>query len=285
MSERTPGGGEEAMDLDVIARDDLLLDALARGEDAPTDDVVAAMLAAWRADVTADAPEPMGVRPPAPTGDGGVPEPPVPLRPAARSRRSRPWALRLAAAVVAALALVSGLGIGSRNAGPSSPLWSLTKLLYPEHAEVRGVEETIARARAALTAGRFDEAQRLVDRARRELTAITDPAPVERLRGELAALTRQLVAARAVATPQAAPPASAAPSTQRSGPTGRATTHAPAAPPGPTKPGSGPAPDASPTGGGDPRLPLPRLPLPPVTGPSLLPPLPALPLPTTGLLG
>ncbi|WP_446215048.1 hypothetical protein [Micromonospora sp. IBHARD004] len=284
MSERTPGG-EEAMDLEVIARDDLLLDALGRGEEAPADDDVAAMLAAWHADVAADAPEPAEVRPPTPTGDGGAPEPPVPLRPAARSR---PWALRLAAAVVVLLALVSGLAIGSRNAGPSSPLWTLTKLLYPQQAEVRGVEETIARARAALGAGRFDEAQRLVDQARRELTAITDPATVDRLRAQLDALARQLGAARADAVPPATAPVSPAPSAPRPGPTESAATRAPAPPPEPTEPGTGPAPGSSPTGGGDdPVLPLPRLPLPPAPSPSLLPPLPGLPLPlpTSGLLG
>ncbi|SCG70669.1 anti-sigma-D factor RsdA [Micromonospora inositola] len=286
MTERTPGG-EEAMALEVIARDDLLLDALGRGEEASTDDGIAAMLAAWRADVAAEVPEPAELRPPTPTGDGGATEPPVPLA-AARSRRSRPWALRLAAAVVAVLALVSGLGISSRNAGPSSPLWTLTKLLYPQQAEVRGVEETIARARAALTAGRFDEAQRLVDQARRELTGITDPATVDRLREQLDALTRQLVAERADAAPPATPPVTPAPSSAPlPGPTARAT-QAPVPAPKPTKPGTGSTPGGSATGGGgDPLLPLPRLPLPPLPSPSLLSPLPGLPLPlpTSGLLG
>ncbi|PWR13208.1 hypothetical protein DKT69_21775 [Micromonospora sicca] len=282
MSERTPGGGEQAIDLEVIARDDLLLDALGRGEEAPTDDDLAAMLAAWHADIADDAPPPADVRPPTPTGDGGTPEPPVPLRPAVRSRRTRPWTLRLAAAVVALIALVSGLGIGSRTAGPSSPLWTLTKLLHPQQAEVRGVEETIAGARAALTAGRLDEAQRLVDQARQELTGITDPAAADRLREQLDALTRRLVAARTDATPPATPPVSAAPSAPRTGPTGRATTHAPA----PPKPGKGST-GASPTGGGGNLVPpLPRL-LSPTTSPSLLPPRPGLPLPlpTSGLLG
>lgn len=286
MSERTPGGDEQAMDLEVITRDDLLLDALGRGEEAPADDGIAALLAAWRADVAADVPELAELRPPTPTADGGTPGAPAPLRPAARARRPRRWALRLAAAVIALVALGSGLGIGSRNAGPSSPLWTLTKLLYPQQAEVRGVEETIAQARAALAAGRLDEAQRLVDQARRELADITDPATVDRLRDQLDALSRQLTAARADATPPAAPPVSPAPAAPGARPSAGATTPAPA--PKPTKPGAGSTPGTSPTGGGgDPLLPLPRLPLPPAPSPSLLSPLPGLPLPlpTSGLLG
>ncbi|WP_406044918.1 anti-sigma-D factor RsdA [Micromonospora sp. NBC_00898] len=239
MSERRPGGDEQAMDLEVIARDDLLLDALGRGEEAPADDGIAALLAAWRADVAADVPELAELRPPTPIVDGGTPGPPAPLRPAARARRPRRWALRLAAAVIALLALVSGLGISSRNAGPSSPLWTLTKLLYPQQAEVRGVEQTIARARAALTAGRLDEAQRLVDQARRELADITDPATVDRLRDQLDAVSRQLTAARADATPPAAPPVSPAPSAPGARPSAGATTQAPAPAPAPTKPGPG----------------------------------------------
>ncbi|WP_200210493.1 hypothetical protein [Micromonospora coerulea] len=286
MSERTPGG-EEAMNLEVIARDDLLLDALGRGEEAPADDAVAAMLAAWHADVAADLTAPAELRPPTPTRDGDAPGPAVPLRSAHPVRRSRRWPLRLAAAVIALVALVSGIGIGSRNAGPSSPLWTLTKLLYPQQAEVRGVEETIARARAALTAGRLDEAQRLVDQARRELADITDPATVDRLRAQLDELARQLTAARTDATPPAAPPVPPAPSAPRPGRSAGATTQAPAPAPKPTKPGAGSTPHASPTGGGgDPLLPLPELPL-PAPSPSLLSPLPdlPLPLPTGGLLG
>ncbi|SCL30927.1 hypothetical protein GA0070624_4170 [Micromonospora rhizosphaerae] len=279
MSERTPGRGDEAMDLDTLARDDMLLDALGRGEDAPADDDLAVMLAAWHADISDGTPEPADLRHPAPTGDGSQPTP-VPVRSATRRRRPRPWALRLAAAVVAVVALASGLGIGSRNAGPSSPLWSLTKLLYPEQAEVRGVEQTIARARAALTAGRLDEAEQLLDQARRDLRGITDPASADRLRAELDTLSRELAAARARSAPTAVPPALPAPGPEPSPSTrkGGGTT-APAPQP------SQPKPSGSSTGGSGPLLPLPSLPLPPPPSPSPLLPLPGLPLPTSGLLG
>jgi hypothetical protein len=163
VSERTPGGGDEAMDLGTISRDDVLLDALGRGAGVPDADELAALLAAWRADLTDD---------PATDVSPGAPA----------VRRARPWTLRLAAAAVALLALVSGLGVGSHRAGPDSPLWSLTRLLYPQQAEVRAVEDSITRARAALDVGRLDDAGRLIDQARRDLAAIDDPATVDRLR-------------------------------------------------------------------------------------------------------
>ncbi|MGC1213408.1 MAG: hypothetical protein WA890_19330, partial [Micromonospora sp.] len=201
MTQRTPGGGDEAMDLEILARDDVLLDALGRGEEPPVDDDLATMLAAWHADIADGAPEPTAVRQPAPTAAAPV-EAPAPLRPAPRRPlRSRPWAVRLAAAVVAVAALTAGLGISSRTAGPTSPLWSLTKLLYPQQAEVRMVEDTIAQARAALAAGRLDAAQHFVDEARGALSGIDDPGTRDRLGSELDALAGRITAARAAATP------------------------------------------------------------------------------------
>ncbi|MFE9689496.1 anti-sigma-D factor RsdA [Micromonospora sp. NPDC005806] len=298
MSERTPGGGDEAMDLDILARDDLLLDALGRGEPAPAGDDLATMLGAWHADI-ADGVPTAAVRPPAPTGDGhpeeirpeggnavpaaepsvGAERLPAPTSlAAARARRHRPWTVRLAAAAVALLAMAGGLGVGSRSAGPGSPLWSLTRVLYPQQAEVRDVEELIAQARAALTGGDLDEARQLVDRARRELADVTDPATVDRLRAELDALDRDLAAARgslsAIPSPALTP--EVRPTTPAARPSGG--TRAPS--PRQSRPATSPAPGTSP-GGGGPLLPLPALPLPSL--PSLSP-LPKLPLPTGGLL-
>ena len=65
MTERTPGG-RGVMDLEVLARDDVLLDALGRGQVPRADDDLAAMLAAWQADIADGAPEPAVVRDPAP---------------------------------------------------------------------------------------------------------------------------------------------------------------------------------------------------------------------------
>ncbi|MFG2164567.1 anti-sigma-D factor RsdA [Micromonospora chersina] len=274
MTGRTPGDGDEAMDLGTIARDDALLDALGRGEPAPDGDALAGLLAAWRSDLGE---EPTGVRPAAPDV--------VEEAPARRTvRRPRPWALRLAAAAVALLALVSGLGISSRDAGPGSPLWSLTKLLHPQQAEVRGIEDTIDRARAALDAGRLDDAEALIAQARRDLARVEDRAAVARLGAALDVLARDLAAARAVTAPPSAAPASG-PATPA--PTAVPTPSVTGTPrPGPATSGGSPRPgtSSSPDPADSPLLPLPRLPLPSVSVSVSVPglPLPGLPLPSGG---
>ncbi|WP_433310000.1 anti-sigma-D factor RsdA [Micromonospora chersina] len=274
MTGRTPGDGDEAMDLGTIARDDALLDALGRGEPAPDGDALAGLLAAWRSDL---AEEPTGVRPAAPDA---VEE--APVRRAVR--RPRPWALRLAAAAVALLALVSGLGISSRDAGPGSPLWSLTKLLHPQQAEVRGIEDTIDRARAALDAGRLDDAEALIARGRRDLTRVEDAAAVARLGGALDVLANDLAAARGVTAPPSAAPASAPATPAPTAVPSPSVTGTPR--PGPASSGGSPRPgtSSSPDPADSPLLPLPGLPLPSVSVSVSVPglPLPGLPLPTGG---
>ncbi|SCL48235.1 anti-sigma-D factor RsdA [Micromonospora chersina] len=274
MTGRTPGDGDEAMDLGTIARDDALLDALGRGEPAPDGDALAGLLAAWRSDL---AEEPTGVRPAAPDPVGDAP-----VRRAVR--RPRPWALRLAAAAVALLALVSGLGISSRDAGPGSPLWSLTKLLHPQQAEVRGIEDTIDRARAALNAGRLDDAEALIAQARRDLARVEDPAAVTRLGAALDVVARDLAAARGVTAPPSAAPASAPASPAPTAVPSPTVTRTPR--PGPATSGGSPRPgtSGSPAPADSPLLPLPGLPLPSVSVSVSVPglPLPGLPLPTGG---
>ncbi|MGW4297957.1 anti-sigma-D factor RsdA [Micromonospora chersina] len=274
MTGRTPGDGDEAMDLGTIARDDALLDALGRGEPAPDGDALAGLLAAWRSDL---AEEPTGVRPAAPDSVEDAP-----VRRAVR--RPRPWALRLAAAAVALLALVSGLGISSRDAGPGSPLWSLTKLLHPQQAEVRGIEETIDRARAALDVGRLDDAEALIAQGRRDLARVEDPAAVARLGAALDVLARDLAAARGVTAPPSAAPASAPASPAPTAVPSPTVTGTPR--PGPATSGGSPRPgtSGSPAPADSPLLPLPHLPLPSVSVSVSVPglPLPGLPLPTGG---
>ncbi|MEH0938954.1 anti-sigma-D factor RsdA [Micromonospora psammae] len=291
MSERWPDDGAE-LDLGTVAHDDLLLDALGRGGAESDGDDLTAMLAAWRDDVAAGVdelewvagtpdPDHAQVRPDAPPAPALAPIRPLPLR-----RR----ALRLAAAVAAALVLVTGLGIGSRDAGPASPLWSLTKVLHPERAEVRVVEETIARAREAAAAGRFEEARQLVDQARRELAGVGDPAEAARLLAELDAVLGDLTIPACPTWPRCAastppptpltPPATTSPS---GGPAStRPPTPRPAAPRPPTpKPTSKP----TPASGGNLLPSLPELPLPTEPKPRPSVSLPELPLPTVDLIG
>ncbi|MFI7606264.1 hypothetical protein ACIBTV_14170 [Micromonospora sp. NPDC049366] len=279
MTEHARDGGDE-LDLATIARDDQLLDALGRAEPAPADDDVAAVLAAWRADLEGDDEQRLlraATQPPAPATAAGP-------RPVSRG------VLRLAAAVVAVLTLATGLGVGSRAADPTSPLWSLTRVLHPEQAQVRGVEHDIARARAAVTAGRPDEARDLIARARRDLAEVADPTTAARLRADLDEVDRLLAALVSASTASPAAPTDGAP--------GAATPGAPTD--GPVPGGSAPAPDPAPATpapaptSNAPGLPdlLPSLP-PLLPGPSRtgaapglpLPSLPGLPLPTLVPLG
>jgi hypothetical protein len=288
---------DEELDLATVARDDATLDALGRGEAVAGGDLLTEMLTAWRADVAVDAADARTTTVLADATNPGRGNAEVPAGiplPAAGSGRPRPlrrrvW--RMTAAVIAALVLATGLGVGSRNAGPASPLWSLTKVLYPERADVSSVEYTIARARDAAAAGRFDEARQLIEQAQRELARVSDPADAARLRAEIDAVLRDLAVPACPTWPRCGTtavsptrsPASTAgsthpsrPATGATGPAQQTTTSArpPAAP--------APSPSARPL----PLPSLPDLPPPPLPSPSLLPSLlPGLPLPTGGLLG
>ncbi|MBQ0905097.1 anti-sigma-D factor RsdA [Micromonospora sp. U21] len=293
MSEPRPDGGEE-VDLAAIHRDDLLLDALGRGEQEADADDLTTMLAAWRADVAADQPDtvvggPVHVDPPPPDSRVRTLRTGTPTAPASGPPRWRPSGRRapgLAAAVLAVLMLATGLGVASHDAGPTSPLWSLTRVLHPERAEVLAVEHTTARAREALAAGRYDEARELIDQSQRDLGRVTDPTDATRLRADIDAVQRDLAAHQCpgwprcatspvAPTPSPAVSTAAAPETSGAPAPGRTT-------PPPQRPAPAPTSTANPT---LPRLPLPPVPLPEVPLPSVLPSLPDLPLPTGDLLG
>jgi hypothetical protein len=237
----------EPLDVATAARDDALLTALGRGEAAPADDELALMLSAWRADLAADAPA------------------------ATRPRRRSSWRIILAAAA-AVVAFIGGLTIAAGGAGPDSPLWPITQLVYPERADSRAAERdaehTIAQARRAVAEQRYADAARLLDQATVDIRRIHDGTVARRLLDEVAAL-------RALLPGSALPP----------GPAG-GNTPTPAPSPGAggaTEPGGGSG--GQPTGGGPlPGVPLPTLPTPSLPGlplPTLpLPTLPTLPLPT-----
>ncbi|SIM58518.1 hypothetical protein [Micromonospora cremea] len=103
-------------------------------------------------------------------------------------------ALRLAAAVAAALVLVTALWIRQSQRRAEQCALVADKVLYRERAEVRDIEGIIARARAAVVARWFEEAQQLIDQAQQDLTRITGPAEVDRLRADIDAVLDDLTA-------------------------------------------------------------------------------------------
>jgi hypothetical protein len=255
-------------DLSQITADDALLDALGRGEPAPDGDEMAGLLHAWRADLDTplDAGQPL-------VGELLEAETYRPIELRSRRRPSR-----LLTGIAAAILVFGGLAAGASRAGPDSPLWPLTKVMYPEQADTRSAERAISEARAALAANRLDEANHQLDVATTLVGRLQNSDDKTRLTDQITQL-RQLIAARLApsAGPTAAP--TPVPGGTPDTPTGPNQQPVPPPTPGPQPTGDGggdggnnPLPVPLPTGPGG--LPLPSLPGVP------LPSVPGLPLPT-----
>jgi len=252
----------EPVDLARVAADDALLSAVARGTATPGDDDVTAMLLAWRADLDegADDVSRNAALVTAALADGAA----VPRRPRRR--------IGLAAAVVAAAALATGVLVGSDHAGPGDPLWPVTRVVHPQRSEVRAAEHAISQAHVATAGGDQEQARRLLDQAQQHIARIEDPAVADRLIGEVTTLLQTLT------DPLPLPPIAVP------GLTGQPTAGPTGAPP-PPGPGKGGAPSAKPTpGDATPGSPPPGGGLLPLPLPTELPPLPTpllpdLPLP------
>jgi hypothetical protein len=227
------------VDITTLTEDDRLLDQLGRGERPDGSDAVEALLSDWRATL----PEPD------PTND-----------PLAAGRRPGPAARWSLVAAGTALIAFGGVTAAAEHAGPGSPLWPITRLVYGDAAESRtaaqDVTDAVAEARVAIGNGEFDRAARLLAHAATRADRIDDPKVAAELRTRIATVRGLIPTA---ANPLAAtPPApGAAPSAEQpAAPT--TDTHPPAA---------GEVPD-------------------PTEPPALLPPLPATPsLPVQDPLG
>ncbi|MEV6968479.1 hypothetical protein AB0M47_25525 [Hamadaea sp. NPDC051192] len=246
-----PGG--TPIDADQLARDDALLDLLGAGSPAPADDSLAVMLSSWQSSVAADEPEPVAVtahRPATPSASGSV----------RTGSARRPFSARLVAVIAGAVVVLGGgLTAGAANAGPGSPLWPITKIVYADRAAVQQVTAYLDQAATAYADGRFADARSLTDKAAALLPKVTDAADRQRLAARIEQL-RAALAAVAIPDPGASPTAPsgvAHSATPRPSGVGPSTTPAP----------SSPSPSPSPSQGG-------LLPLPPL--PSLLPSLPIL---------
>ncbi len=193
---------EDPIDLVAVQADDELINALAAGMTVSSpgiggydaDDRVAAILAAWKADVDAEPiPELVDVD----TAVSAV----AATRP--RSRRARHLAPIAAAAAFIVLA-IGGLSVGSYNAQPDDALWAVSKVLYAERAEsveaAHRVEERIATAKQALVAGEPVRAARELAQAEADL-AVVRP---EEGRIQLAE-TQDFLVAKAAETPPGQP--------------------------------------------------------------------------------
>jgi len=145
----------EPVDLVAVQADDELINALAAGMSVSSpglggydaDDRVAAILAAWKADVDArPIPDLVDV-------DKAVSTVLAARPPSGRTRHLVPVAAAAAFLVLA----IGGVSVTSYNAQPNDALWGVSKVLYSERAEsveaAARVEERIANAKDALAAG------------------------------------------------------------------------------------------------------------------------------------
>lgn len=250
-----------------------LVEALRLGDPPSEDDDLAAILAAWRTDVTSGldltpaAPRPATPRPLAPVLALNPPR----CRPRRRLRRATTAA---AAATVITVIMAGGVAAGSWRSTPQSPLWPVARVLYPQHADTIAIEHTIAQARNALHGGHPELAAQLINTARHQLAAADLPdATADRLRAAIDALVLDLAA---FLTGQHVDP-----------PTVRLTTSTPAGPAAPPSTAAAPAAPAKPAVETSPKLldgllsTPPKLPLlPKLTVPPVLPGLLTTPTPT-----
>ncbi len=167
----------------IVRRDDRLLDRVGRG--APADgDEAEAMLAAWRQTLPV----------PGPPGDTLLAA--VTAPPARPKRRVARTSLGIAASV----ALVTGgITVAAAYAGPSSPLWPVTRFVYSGAAESRlaldSADQAVSDARTAARQRRFPEAARLLATADRLADKVTEPGPEHQLRTDIAGVRDLLPAA------------------------------------------------------------------------------------------
>ena len=192
----------DPVDLVAVQADDELINALAAGMTVTSpgrsgygaDDRVAAILAAWKADVDVDPiPELIDT-------DTAVATVRAARRPGRRARHLAPVAAAAAFVVLA----IGAVSVGSYNAHPDDALWGVSKVLYSQRAEsveaaVR-VEARITKAKEALVAGQPVTAAQELQQARADLSVVRP----EEGRNELTQVQEFLVA-KAAETPNGTP--------------------------------------------------------------------------------
>lgn len=184
---RAFGAGDDLVDgpvdLAAVRADDALLDAIAGGaasgglggsrdvfgRPGQDDDDLAAILAAWKADIEADPmPELVSLDEASEAVEAGHA---ARDRRAGRARRRMPFAVAAAAIAVA----LSGLTVAVHSAQPGDAMFGLTKVLFSEHADnvtkAQTARTTIEQANTAIREGNPAKAQQLLQSAAGQIQA------------------------------------------------------------------------------------------------------------------
>jgi hypothetical protein len=176
VSVRLPSGGGRG-------DDDELLDRLGRGEPVEGGDVER-MLSTWRASMPIAGP----------TDDRLLSAVTAAVT---RPRRTNRRLSRTVATATAAAVLVGGtVTVVAAQAGPDSPLWPVTELVFGGLAESRAAQaqadDTLQQARTAVDEGRVLEATRLLAQADELADKVDEPGAADRIRAAIADLRAQL---------------------------------------------------------------------------------------------
>ncbi|MEV0844069.1 hypothetical protein AB0I55_31545 [Actinocatenispora sera] len=182
--------GETTPSEDAVARDDRVLDALLglADDDIRYDDPALQLLAAWREDILTDesgaTDAPSGRPPQLPRIRRGGPTGPAPDRSrprrAARARRRSGRLVLATGFAVLAAGGFAGVAMAAGGAAPDSPLFPVTKVIYPARAAVAEHRSAAAAdvddARKAAKEGRDDDARRYLADADKHVRHLPDDA-------------------------------------------------------------------------------------------------------------
>ena len=196
---RAFGAGDDLVDgpvdLAAVRADDALLDAIAGGallgghEDVfgrpgQDDDHLAAILAAWKADIEADPmPELVSLDEAADAVEAGHE---ARERRVGRAKRRMPFAVAAAAIAVA----LAGFTVAVHSAQPGDTMFGLTKVLFSQQADnaqkAKAARTTIEQANTAIRQGEPATAQSLLQSAAGQIQAVqpADQPPLQQQREE-----------------------------------------------------------------------------------------------------
>ncbi|WP_255584197.1 hypothetical protein [Dietzia sp. ANT_WB102] len=212
---------EHDVDWFALNRDDALLDSLGRGDRPEGDETLIALLANWRAEVSA-------AELPELPGDEEIEAALAPnvssLWPRRRfalssgqhhGQRPALWQAVIGAAAVAAV-IVGGLSVAAHSAMPGDPLWGVSKTMFSDRAGnvelVNDLSEYLTAADLAAREGDTDEAERLLAEVSERLDEVSDASERVELMKRRDAIKRDLSRVTPSAVPSPAPAPVPAPS-------------------------------------------------------------------------
>jgi Anti-sigma-D factor RsdA to sigma factor binding region len=218
-------GVETPVDLGAVRADDTLLDSLGGANPELNGSVagheLSALLLSWRRDVDS---EPFGELVDTETAAATVLE-------ARRAARPRPRLIVPLATAMAVLAIAfTGVGLAARDAKPGDALWSLTQMLYSDHAHsveaAVAVEFDLNEARSALNQGRIGDARSALASAQSSLPLVATEDGRSDLSKTHASLVQELIDTTTTPPPSTTsqPPVSPTPTSDPGTSTTTATT-------------------------------------------------------------